>query len=130
MDPLKPVDLARFLAGFRYRFTSERELQEGIRAVLQPWDATFASEYRLTARDRPDFFVAVHRRQPGEDLAPGIAIEVKVKGTAAQLLTQVHRYLQHDDVVGVVVVTSIFRHQLPDEISGKPVAVLHVSQAL
>lgn len=131
MEPtaLTPASLASFLAGFKYRFTNEVELQRGIDQVLREWGASYEREYRLNKTDRPDFLVAPDRRAEGERIAPGIAVEVKIGGSTAEVTRQVHRYLQHEEVAGVMLVTSRFRHQLPAEINGKPVAVFHIAVA-
>jgi hypothetical protein len=130
MEPtaLTPASLASLLAGFKYRFTTEEELQRGIEQVLRDQWIGFKREYRLNKTDRPDFLVMPDRHVPGER-TPGIAVEVKIGGSAAEVTRQVHRYLQHEEVAGVMLVTSRFRHQLPAEINGKPVAVFHIAVA-
>ena len=50
-------NVAQMLERFQYRFTSERELQDGIQIVLERSCWAFEREYRLTARDRPDFII-------------------------------------------------------------------------
>jgi len=131
MEPtaLTPASLATFLSGFRYRFTSEDELQRGIDRVLGEWGASYVREHRIDARDRLDFLVAPERRGEGEPVPPGIGVEVKIGGSTAEVTRQVHRYLQREEVTGLVLVTSRLRHQLPAEINGKPVAVFHIAVA-
>lgn len=123
-NPLTPANLREFLAGFRFNFTSEDELQRGLDEALARHGAVFEREYRLDARNRLDFLVAPER---GAAVTPGIGIEVKVGGSNAELLTQLHRYVLRPEVLGLVVVTSRAQHRIPDTLNGKPLALLHVS---
>lgn len=103
-------DLMKRLKSFRYRFTSENELQEGLHAVLSSITETIR-EYRLDEHDRPDFFLPEH----------GLAIEVKTKGSAKAVLEQVLRYSEHDQVRAILVVSSrVQASTLPAKINGKP----------
>jgi len=98
----------------RFSFADERELQDGIAAVLAPLDV--AREVRFGPADRIDFLL------PG-----GIGIEVKVDGSLPALTRQVHRYAQREEIAALVIVTSRRRlADLPDAINGKPVRVVVV----
>jgi hypothetical protein len=69
----------------------------------------YVREFRLSARDRPDFFVQ-----------GGIAVEVKHHIAAgASILRQLGRYAEHDEVTAIVLATgrSI---AAPAELNGKP----------
>jgi len=73
-------------------------------------------EFRLDARSRLDFMVE-----------GGLGIEVKTDGTVSDLGYQILRYLQHESVKGMVVVTTRSSHQhLPSELEGKPVWVVYL----
>lgn len=112
-------ELSSLIAGFRYRFTDERDLQDGIERVLRSSDSPYRREPVLSAPDRPDFLVG------------DIAIEVKIQGTLAQLLRQVSRYAAHDKVRGILVVgTPVWLVQVPDEICCKPMASLRLLGSL
>ena len=56
-----------------------------------------------------------------------MGIEVKIQGSVSELGYQVLRYARHDDIRGVVIVTTKSVHlALPAEIEDKPVRVLHL----
>jgi hypothetical protein len=74
-------------------------------------------EVSLTPKDRPDFMVG------------GVAIELKVDGSAPEVTRQLMRYVQHPDVTGVVLVTTRQRHMcMPATMQGKPVRCLFVGR--
>lgn len=130
MNVLTPDSLAEFLRGYRFTFGSEDDLQRGVDKVLRDWGALYERERRISGRDRLDFLVAPTRESASSPLSSGIAIECKIQGTETSLLRQVHRYLGHEMLTGLVVVTCRLRHRLPHEISGKPVAVVHLLQGM
>ncbi len=122
---LSPSDLASRLRTFRYHATSEADIQRALGQALTRLGIPHIREHVLTARDRLDFLVS-------PDLTPalsgaGLGIEVKVGGSAQDAVRQVHRYLQHDALTGILLVTTRLTHRLPDTIGGKPVAVLHLA---
>lgn len=84
------------LAGHKFTFSSEDELQQGVHMILgEEW----AREHVLSKEDRIDFWHKMHR----------LGIEVKVDGGLSDLTRQVFRYTEHEDVLGVLVVTSLSR---------------------
>ena len=100
----------------RPQIPSERSLCDAIEVVLR--GHPFEREFRLTDRDRPDFVVG---------LVPLVAVEVKVKGSLADLTRQLFRYAEHDEVSGILVVTTRSTHrELPTTILGRPVAVCYI----
>jgi hypothetical protein len=100
------------------RFTTEPDLQAGTGALLAAEGFTARPQARLGPLERLDFLV------------DGIAVELKVRGTASELERQVTRYLSHEEVRGVLVVTNRARHRgLPREINGKPVWVVWIAGA-
>ena len=93
-----------------FRFTNERDLQDGIALALTAASIPFTREHRLGATDRVDFLIA-----------PGIAVEIKVDGSLMALLRQVQRYASHVAVQSIVVIgTPAWLTKMPVEISGKP----------
>lgn len=107
--------LGTILGARRFRFTCEKDLQDGIAAVLTEAGLDFQRELELSRQDRPDFLL--HR----------VAIEVKVDGSLSALTRQIARYAEHELVDGILVVTSLARlTNLPDEIRGKRVHVVHL----
>ncbi len=102
----------------RFRYDNEAELQAGIAIVLDELGLPYAREHRLgRSRDQIDFMV--------EGV---LGIEVKVDGSLTALTRQAHRYLQHDELAAMLVVTTKSKHRnLPDEVSGKSVEVVWIS---
>ena len=103
----------------RLRYTTESQLQGAVAALLADEGFHAQGQARLGPADRLDFLV------------DGIAVELKVNGTADALERQVTRYMAHDEVTAVVVVTSRARHRgLPPLINGKPVLVVFLPGGL
>jgi hypothetical protein len=48
-------NIGRLLSNYRFNFSCEIELQNGIESVLKQSDMTYKREYHLTKKDRPDF---------------------------------------------------------------------------
>jgi len=118
--------IATLLAGHRYAYTAERELQTTIAHVLRNDGYTVRQEVSLTAADRIDFLVArwpnlaakmrLDYREARESVrcsaasSPVIGIETKVKGAVMDVRRQVLRYLESDRVDGLVLVSNKFTH--------------------
>jgi len=106
------TDLRALLLRYRYAYTDEKRLQDGIESALFTNGVSFQREVRLSATDRPASMVG------------NIAVEVKVKGSHSDVLRQIQRYAQHDQVTGIVLVTSKACHRaMPNTLNGKPVVV-------
>jgi hypothetical protein len=104
--------LASLLSHYRHRYDNEGELQASIAKVLGSHGIAFEREVRLSDKDRPDFMVG------------GVAIEVKVASSRADVLRQLARYAEHPEVSGMVLVTSKACHlNMPAQLLGKPLAV-------
>jgi hypothetical protein len=116
-----PVALLRevraCLAGYRFHFACERDLQEGISQALQMTHWSVQREYPLTRESRLDFLVE-----------GGIVIEVKIASSAAEVMRQVARYAEHEKVAGVLLITSR-AHRLPETFSGKPLLLHHLTES-
>lgn len=109
-------ELATALEQTKLPSTTEEHLQVAIAARLTELGVTFEREHRLSAKDRPDFFV------------DGLAIEVKIKGTLTEVTRQLARYAAHVAVREVLLVTSRLQlASVPRTLNGKPV---HVSVQL
>jgi hypothetical protein len=117
-DPADAMLLCQAISGARrqLRYTTEGQLQQALAELFAAEQVNADREAHLTPADRPDFLIG------------GIAVEVKVKGTTANLERQLGRYLAHDRVGAAIVVTRCARHrQLPGQIGGKPVYVVWLS---
>lgn len=108
--------LLTILQGFRFRFTTEDELQRGVAQALDRRKVPYLREHRLNAEDRPDFLIE------------RIIVECKIDGSTQSLLRQVQRYAQHQEVDGIIVVTNRTRHRsVAGELNGKPIIVYLLS---
>lgn len=111
------TDVVRLLQRGRFDLSSEKQLQEGIQDVFISAGFPFKREYRLTAREIPDFFVH-----------DAIAIECKVKGAKKMdIYRQLCRYAEHPDVK-ILVLASNVSMGLPTDINQKPVLVASLSR--
>lgn len=112
--------VAHLLARFRFRYITEKDLQDGIEAVLTQASMPHRREVVLSAADRPDFVVE-----------GGVAVEVKIKGSLAELLRQASRYAAHPEIAGIVVVgTPHWLSRVPSELGGKPVIAIRLLGSL
>ena len=101
------------------RFSNEAELHEGIAEVLVSKQIPFEREVIITSHDRLDFLVG------------DIAIEVKVDGSAAEVLRQLHRYAQHERIGALILVTSRSRHQMLTKVlNGKPLECVYLIRSM
>ncbi len=105
--------LRTLLQGHRFPLHQEKATQEAIEAVLenQP-GVTFTREHRLSPEDIIDFVVA-----------PGIGVEVKLKGSPINIYRQCARYCLHEQISSLLVVTAKAL-ALPPTLHQKPVRVL------
>lgn len=114
MSPLDCLtEIEALIASKTFRYSSEAELQEGLRRVLAAAEIPFERELRLSPKDRLDFFVR-----------ESVAIETKISRSLSSLTRQVNRYTRDDRVQAVLVVSTRLRLQnLPEQLNGKPVRV-------
>lgn len=104
------------ISKYRYRHSTEEELQRALSQALDRFEIPHDREVRLAPRDRIDFLCH-----------GGIGIEVKVKGSASAAAAQMLRYAKSDRVTALILVTD--RTQAgdqPEELNGKPVLVFQV----
>jgi len=93
-DELTLQLLSYLLQQYRFSYISEKELQDGIELALKQENIPFTREHCMSKADRPDFVVG----------KGNIAIEVKIKGSIAELLRQINRYTQHKELTGILVI--------------------------
>lgn len=117
-------DICLHLSAHTFRFTCERELQDGIATVLDDNDIMYHREYAFDKSSRIDFLV------PSFDVLLGtqsIGIEVKVDGARFEVVRQLSRYADQPGVQSLILVTSRRRlGDMPATISGKDVRVVVV----
>ncbi|MBA1218163.1 hypothetical protein [Pseudomonas fulva] len=87
--------LSRLLGAYLYRYGSEAQLHESLAKVLGDAGYQFTQEHILDPRNRADFLVE-----------GGIVIEVKVDGALSEALRQVDRYINLDQVKGVILAST------------------------
>lgn len=106
------------LPRYRYRFSDEISLHEGIAQVLTDAKIPFDREYVAGPQDRFDFLIP-----------PGIVIEAKIKGSLASAAHQIDRYAARDDVAAIVLATTRFwagSARLVPTLRGKPLRMVRL----
>ena len=96
---------------------NEASLHQEISHVLTEMKYKYLREHSISSRGRIDFYLPEHN----------IGIEVKVAGGINAAMRQIHRYNGHDQIDGVILITTRTSHTLiPNELSGKPVRVVYI----
>lgn len=102
-----------------FRWSSEYDIHRGLLQWLQKNQQhlpSFRSEVSLSKRDRLDVL-----------LDDGTAIEIKVDGSKTEVLRQLHRYAEHEEVTGLVLLTTRMTHTLlPPTVLDKRLAVVTI----
>jgi hypothetical protein len=119
-------DLVRLLASMPARaWNDEDALQLHVHEHLTAAGVDCAREYWLSdQKSRVDIFIPTpplkHHRIPR-----GIAIEIKVKGGTSEVLRQLTRYADCDEVLDLALITTRAIHaNLPRHIDYKPLTVI------
>lgn len=102
----------------RLPLSDEKSLQLEIAQCLQAAGLTFLKEHPLDEHNRPDFLFT----------SAGVAIEVKIKGSARDILSQCVRYASFDQVKAVLLITNRSMG-FPKEINGKPAYYFKLGRA-
>ncbi len=103
----KAIDIAALLSAFRWPLSNEKLLQADIETVLSDKGIAFEREVHLSASDIVDFMI------------DGVAVEVKIKGSAREIYRQLERYAAHERVEALVLATNR-PMGLPLQINGRP----------
>ncbi len=102
------------LLSHRYRWTDEKDLQDGLEKVFMEEGLPYSREFRLGTNSVIDFLVGGR-----------IGVEVKIKGSAAPVLAQLERYAAFEQISSLVLVTGRLQlANMPGMIGGKPLRVL------
>jgi len=109
--------IQQFLSSFQFHYSSEDSLQRGLYQALDMGPFAVKREYQLTPESRLDFLI--------DD---SIALEVKIGGSAAEVMRQISRYAEHPQISGILLVTSR-THVLPSSFSGKPLATHYLLES-
>lgn len=110
--------VAGILAKHKFTLSDERALQNEIAVVLEAKGFNIDREVRLSNRDCIDFMIRMS----------GIGIEVKIKGSAADIYRQCKRYCESDKIHRLILVTNRSMG-LPDKINGKDCYLLSLGKS-
>jgi hypothetical protein len=111
-------EIVTAVAGCKFLFSTEEELQHGLEYAFGQVGLEFFREERLSDGDRIDFLVS------------RIGVEVKIGGSLAALAAQLLRYAQSPRLDALVLVTARRQHDnLPETLNGKPLTVIVVERA-
>lgn len=113
---MTPADVSRLLSRAAIRATDELEIQGAIERVLVAAGLVVAREVDLGDAGRIDLEVTSLR----------LGIEVKVKGSAKDVTEQLSRYAETGRYDSVLLVTTLRRHRMPDELCGVRILVCHL----
>jgi len=112
-------EIRKLLAGYRFTFTTEVELQDGIASALCDNHVECEREARLDAHDRIDFLIGT------------VGVEVKVGGATTALIRQLHRYAKHHGITELLVVTSRPRlRNIPAWLNDKRIEILALTPGI
>ena len=110
---MRPADRLRACLSIKFVGQNEAQLQDALQTLLKASYSHVRREHRLTETDRIDFLVE------------RTGIEVKIQGSLTQVMRQLRRYADSDDVDDLVLVTTRALHrQLPHTLGGKPLTVI------
>jgi hypothetical protein len=105
------------LAQYRMPVSVEKAMQDAVESALRAEQFAFRREV-TRGTDRIDFVVG------------SVGVELKVKGSAAEVLRQLERYAAWPDLTGLVLVTSKGAHRaLPPLVGGK-MLLIHIPRGV
>lgn len=102
----------------RLQLSNEKSLQVEIADFMSCQGLTFLREHPLDPANIPDFIF----------LPEGLAIEVKIKGSARDIYGQCARYASFDQVKAILLITNRSMG-FPKEINGKPAYYFKLGRA-
>jgi hypothetical protein len=113
------LSLVALLKGKRFKYSNERDLQDGLEDVFKAEGLTYQREMELAPGDIIDFLIE-----------GSIGVEVKVQGSPAEVARQLLRYACCAQVTEILLVTGKLRlGALPEVLMGKPVYVVSLWRA-
>jgi hypothetical protein len=113
-------EICKALYHAKYRYHNEKELQRGVFELLTGLGLEFQPEVVLNPRDRIDFLVGTIGIECKSDDSSG--------GTSlASVTRQLMRYAYCPEVTELILLTTMSKHRnLPNEMNGKPLYVVHL----
>lgn len=122
-------DICQVLRTCRLRYGSEKDLQDGIERVLTARGFAFRREEDLGEAGVIDFLVL--GRVNEEPLKWPIGVEIKIKGSIAEIARQLHRYALSPTLGGLVLATTQMRHVysmgIGAALNEKPYRMVHLA---
>lgn len=106
--------IMNILMSYQFPMNTEKELQSSINSIFIENNLNISKEFYLDSNSIVDFFVN------------GIAIEIKIKGSAKSIYRQCERYCSFDNVNSFILVSSKAMG-FPKEINGKPCYYINIS---
>ena len=107
-------ELGSLIAAQKYRYSSEKDLQNALESLFTQNNISYEREFRLSKKDIVDFLVQV-------DIG-SIGLEIKIDGTRNALLRQINRYLSHEQVLAIFVIGSPhWINNLPNQLNNKDI---------
>ena len=98
------------LSNYRLSMDTEIHMQDDIESILNTSNISFEREYRLGSHGVIDFFVP----------SRGLGIEIKLKAVRADIVRQLDRYAESDQLNALLLVT-MTSLALPKALREKPV---------
>jgi len=108
--------LYNLISKCKFSLESEEELKLQIAEILKEHNFNFKKEFTLDSKNRLDFFIE------------GLAVEVKIKGSAMSIYRQCVRYCNFDEVKGLFLLTNKSMG-FPPEINQKPCYVINLGKS-
>lgn len=99
-------EVLRAIDQYKIIFKDEKDLQRKIEKILKNSNIEFKREHDLGELGIVDFF------------KDGVAFEIKIQGQKKSIYRQCKKYLEHDTVKSLVLISS-FAMGFPNEIDGK-----------
>lgn len=108
-------NIVNILNSYKFPINTEKELQECIKTIFNDNGIKFQKEYRLDEKSIVDFYIN------------GIAIEIKIKGSAKNIYRQCVRYCENEKVKTLILVSSKSMG-FPEEINNKSCYFVNLSK--
>lgn len=127
--------LAALIKSYRFNFSNEKDLQDGIAAMFTENRIAFEREVELPVKQQPArtqnaiVETAAKIASVGRiDFKIGkVGIEIKVGGSFHDVAFQLQRYSSSDEIAELILVTTRSFHNLPLEIGGKKLHKVNLS---
>ena len=113
---MKPEEIVLFLRSKRFPLNDEKRLQAMLSDELTAAGMDHRREVVLAPGDKVDFMLG------------SVAIEVKIRESKRNIYNQCARYMEHDSVSALVLLTAT-AIGLPPEIFGKPIYYVSLSRS-